>query len=66
MGHMGLHLLLSHVHQVQLGHIGDDADSHRHQPETVTAVLIMHLYKQSCLDSLKSDFMCPITRYMSL
>ncbi len=43
-GHMGLHLLLSHAQQVQLMHVWDDAHCHGHQPEAVAAEPILDLH----------------------
>ena len=46
-GHMGLHLLLSHAQQVQLMHVWDDAHCHGHQPEAVAAKPISDLHSNN-------------------
>ena len=45
----GLHLLLCHVHQVQLGSSGDHSNCHGQQAEAFAAVIIHHLYNQGAL-----------------
>ena len=41
---LGLDLLLRHLMQIQIPHIGNGAHCHCHQPEAVAAVFINHLY----------------------
>ena len=54
-GHMGLHLLLSHAQQVQLMHVWNDAHCHGHQPEAVAAEPISDLHSSNSNNNNNSD-----------
>ena len=54
-GHMGLHLLLSHAQQVQPVHIWDDAHRHGHQPEAVATETIPNLHSNLAYSKLAGE-----------